>query len=1056
MFYRKKIILLILFGMYFFAFWRPSLSLYAEVFGKNKVQQSKIDWSLIESRYFDIYFVTGHEELGKMTVLIAENAYFHLYQFFQHPLLNRIPIIVYSSKQDFQTTNIIYPLLPEGIGGFTETYRNRVALPFDGSIKKFEDVLVHELVHAYINDMEGTFFRNPLFRGVTSNLPFWFSEGLPEYLALKGTNVYNSKFIIDMIINDQLRDIEFLGGFFAYRLGEAILVWISEEWDEDKVIEYFYNVRLHAEIHSATKQTFGFDFTELQDRFRLYVKRKYSHLINEMQTPWEVATRHTNSRETNNAQNVFPRFSPNGTDFVFFSTHKARTSIFRGSSFQLRKDEVIVRGEKTARFEEFHYQRNNLAWFPSDVFSDSSDSIIAFVAKTTFGDMIYFYDVIKKRVIEQRDFPQFDSIYEIDISPCGEYLAITAQMDNRCDLFIYNIFTRDLKRITDDNFFTFSPNWSIDGTKLSFVSERVLINDNPPPPDTQDDNDVISSPNIFGQMVQNIYYYDINAEIFYQITNDDFNNFHPIWIDDTQVAFITEKTGIANIDIVDISKNERATVTNILTGMQSFDYSSVNDLMIFSVYFNNAYEIFTLNKPFNDLNFSPYNTNISIEFSNDFHDYFRTDRFRFYGRDIEAEEIARREEISNRRVRSSDITPTNQRPRNRWDNNMDANEYEINDGDLRIDLFRHFPRGYNLDLRPDTQNYQSPIIRNYKPRFQIDSFWGGFAYSPAYGSIGLLQLGMSDIMGDHGIGISMDFNGHFEESNIILSYMYLPHRIDYGFALYNFVDYYLYRLRFPTPVHDYIENRQYQSGIFLMTRYPFSRFFRVDLDHSFYRYRSEWHLWNRITDQWEKESSETDYIYAPQLSFVFDNALFGSVGPMTGSRLTTVVRHSFSQKDNTFTTAYADLRNYALLSNRFSLANRLYIGVSEGERPENFTLTSFSGVRGVNDRSIRGNRKVATSLELRYPFIDFLRLGFPLPITITNIRGSVFTDIGSVWDNEDFRGMEDSKLKDIKLGFGFGPRLNLGFIVLRMDMAWTSDFVNHSKPSIYILLAEDF
>ena len=1096
-----------------------SFHLYGDVYGKNKVQQQKIDWSVIESRNFDIYFVSGHEDLGKMTVLIAENAYFHLYQFFRHPLNNRIPIIVFSSKQEFQTTNIIYPLLPEGIGGFTETLRNRVALPFDGSYKKFEDVLTHELVHAYINDMEGTFFRNPAFRGITSNLPFWFSEGLPEYLALKGTNVYNNRFIIDMIVNDQLRDIEYLGGFFAYRLGEALLVWISEEWNENKVVEYFYNVRIHADIHTASKMTFDLDFTELQDRFRFFVKRKYSNILHEMQTPWEIATRHTNPRDSQAMENIFPRFSPNGNDFVFFSTHKARTSILSGSTYQLRRDEVLLIGERTARFEEFHYQRNNLSWFP-DIASSSpapssslqgsfsetppaaisdftslssipypqSPKKIAFVAKTTFGDVIYIYDVENKKVISEREFPQFDAIYEIDISPCGSYIAITAQMANQCDLYIYNVNTEELERITQNNFFIFSPNWSHDGKKIAFVSEypEYTLSSHPTNLESNKisleriysvttsqseigttgvEHDIISSPNIFGKMVQNIYYYEVETGDFYKVTFDEYNNFQPIWINDTQIAFITEKTGVANIDIIDLERNERATVTNILSGMHSFDYSNLNETLIFSVYFNNSFDIYSIINPFQSLDFYSYHPvePISKRQINDFHDYFRTNRYRFYGLSISEmntaptipiSEIASDDNSSDEsRIETEEIEIAEEAYSSR-ESRYDRGRQET---DLRIDISRYFPRDYMLDLRPNTENYNEPIIKNYRPRFQIDSFWGGFAYSPAYGSVGLLQLGMSDIMGDHGIGVSMDFNGDIEESNIILSYMYLPHRIDYGFALYNFADYYLYRVREPDTNRDvYLENRQYQAGIFFLTRYPYSRFFRLDFDQSVYRYRSEWHRWNAYLGHWDKLDSTSDYIYVPQISLVFDNALYGSVGPMTGSRLTAVARHSFSQKDNTFTTFYSDLRHYTLLTNRFAIANRLYLGISEGERPENFTLTGFSGVRGVNDRSVFGTRKIATSIELRYPFIDVLRLGFPLPITITNIRGSLFTDIGTVFDKDEFRGMKDSQLHDIKLGFGLGPRINLGFFVLRFDIAWTSDFVNHSRPSYYFLLVEDF
>ena len=49
------------------------------------------------------------------------------------------------------------------------------------------------------------------------------------------------------------------------------------------------------------------------------------------------------------------------------------------------------------------------------------------------------------------------------------------------------------------------------------------------------------------------------------------------------------------------------------------------------------------------------------------------------------------------------------------------------------------------------------------------------------------------------------------------------------------------------------------------------------------------------------------------------------------------------------------------------------------------------------------------------------------------------------------------KLRDIKVGFGFGMRMNLGFFLLRYDLAWSTDFhVVSDKPSYYFSFGADF
>jgi len=134
----------------------------------------------------------------------------------------------------------------------------------------------------------------------------------------------------------------------------------------------------------------------------------------------------------------------------------------------------------------------------------------------------------------------------------------------------------------------------------------------------------------------------------------------------------------------------------------------------------------------------------------------------------------------------------------------------------------------------------------------------------------------------------------------------------------------------------------------------------------------------------------------------------------------------------------------------------LNAGISTGESPQRFTLDGLYGVRALNE-DIDGERMVLGSAELRFPFFDYISIAFPVPLQLRNIRGSIFADIGAAWDkNSDFRGVIDGKLNDIKFGYGFGPRINLGYFVLKLDIAWLTDLSNISKPMYYLSLTEDF
>src|SRR3972149_45262 len=91
------------------------------------------------------------------------------------------------SPNEFQQTNVVSDLIEENVGGFTEAFKNRVVIPFNGSFEDFRHVLHHELTHALIFDMlYGNILHSLFSRQALFNLPLWFSEGFAEFSSRHG------------------------------------------------------------------------------------------------------------------------------------------------------------------------------------------------------------------------------------------------------------------------------------------------------------------------------------------------------------------------------------------------------------------------------------------------------------------------------------------------------------------------------------------------------------------------------------------------------------------------------------------------------------------------------------------------------------------------------------------------------------------------------------------------------------------------------------------------------------------------------------------------------
>lgn len=131
-----------------------------------------------------------------------------------------------------------------------------------------------------------------------------------------------------------------------------------------------------------------------------------------------------------------------------------------------------------------------------------------------------------------------------------------------------------------------------------------------------------------------------------------------------------------------------------------------------------------------------------------------------------------------------------------------------------------------------------------------------------------------------------------------------------------------------------------------------------------------------------------------------------------------------------------------------------------------FYFSSFeTPLRGSLYYEHIGTRFALANLEFRFPLIRYLILGWPLPLGFQNIRGVVFMDVGSAWyGDEPFepasfkaQGLVQLNKEQAAAGFGFGARLNMGFFLIKYDLAWKTDFaVTEKKPVHYFTVGAEF
>ncbi|MFQ5905497.1 MAG: BamA/TamA family outer membrane protein [bacterium] len=346
--------------------------------------------------------------------------------------------------------------------------------------------------------------------------------------------------------------------------------------------------------------------------------------------------------------------------------------------------------------------------------------------------------------------------------------------------------------------------------------------------------------------------------------------------------------------------------------------------------------------------------------------------------------------------------------------------------------------------------------------FSPDWATGGFSYSTEYGFAGQTEIAVSDILGNHRIYFASDLFGNILESNFYLMYWYLPRRVDFGGWIFQEKDYYL---KYDESTIELLVERTFGASV--AASYPLNMFNRVEAHLSGFTIEDRFAVYEPFQEGFVQVGDPNlIYVVTPSISYVHDTAMWGFTGPIDGSRIKVAVARTIPLFKPTldYASGVADLRKYWKIEKRFSFAVRTVGAASIGRnaRDASYWIGGSQTLRGYDDYQFYGTQVAFLNAEFRYPFIDRLKLGFPLPLDFRSVRGAMFVDVGGA--TNDWRSFRVSKkddgifrLQDLKVGFGAGVRMRISFLVFKLDAAKSTDLSDVSRDTRwYFTLGSEF
>lgn len=523
-------------------------SLSAQYFGRNKVQYETFDFKVLKTEHFDIYFYPEMQKATEQAARMAERWYARLSRILNHKLRGRQPLILYSSSPDFQQTTAIPGVLGEGVGGVTEILKRRIVLPLGASLAESDHVIGHELVHAFQFDITSQ-GHSGSSRVASSalRLPLWFIEGLAEYLSIGPVDPHTAMWMRDVTRRDKLPAIKKLGDprFFPYRYGQSLWAYITGRWGDDEVERIMKTVSKTGDYEAVFKKVLGVSSDALSKDWHNEMKKTYEPLYQITQVTGESSRLLFKGTEENRL-NISPALSPDGKKIVFLSSR----DMFSIDMYlaDAETGEIIRKLVKTAvnpHFDSLQFIKSSGCW-------DAEGKRFIFGAIIRGKPVLTLLNVDEGKIEKEVVFSELGEILNPTWSPDGRFVAFSALEGGLTNIFIYDLGSGTLRKMTDDLYSDLYPAWSPDGRTIAFVTDRFST-----------DLSILSIGNYDLALMDSE-----TGEIEKVSGFKGAKNINPQWSPDSKsLYFLSDQNGISNLYRIDIDSRNIYQVSNIYTGI---------------------------------------------------------------------------------------------------------------------------------------------------------------------------------------------------------------------------------------------------------------------------------------------------------------------------------------------------------------------------------------------------------------------------------------------------------------------------------------------------------
>lgn len=975
---------------------------FAQYFGKNKPRYTNFDFKVTTSPHYEVYSYLKDKESLTRLIQWSEQWYDLHENILRDTFKSQNPLIFYNNHADFQQTTTISGNIGVSTGGVTEGLKNRVVMPMAMSNQQTFQVLGHELVHAFQFHMllggDSTGLQS------LANLPLWIVEGMAEYMSIGRIDAHTAMWMRNAVLSEDIPTLKQLSRnpkYFPYRYGQAFWSFLTGLYG-DKVIKPLFIATAKFGIERSVPMVIGISLDDLSDMWVKSLKNYYEPLFKSKKE--HAAGRTFLSKENSGNLNIAPAISPNGRYVVFLSEKSLfTTDLFLADVRTGKIVRKVASKTRSGKIDHLHYLESAGTW-------SANSKKFAYVIFSKGRNRLVVTEAESGKVLENfaiRNLPAFSNP---TWSPDGKTIVVNGLDNGQPDLFSVNLRTHSATQLTDDHFAEIQPTFSYDGQKIAFATDRISMKEG----------------RTHGAWKYNIGVMDIDSR---EIENLTFfpgaNNMNPIWDENNNLYFLSDRNGFRDIYRYNIDSANIHQMTEILTGVSgitkyspAITVSKKGNTLLYTHYVGNSYNI----------------------------------------------QKARPASMENKLVDPNDVDHTAATLPPGTTDQADI----VNPALVQMDKDQLIG---NADLKSE----------KYRGKFKLDHIQGsntgiGIGTSNTFGTntgfAGGVQALFSDVLGHNQLFTVASLNGEIYDFAAQALFLNTKKKIGYGLSLshipYRFSQYAQPKLEqvetnvgtidaVNYPVQTF---RYFVDAISGISQYAFSQTLRVEANLGYTNYGTRLDQYNNyyqaintgsslvpgpyLGQDREKLQSPPGFgLYSAGVALVGDNSYFGLTSPLSGHRFRISVEQFTG--DYTYTAALIDLRKYFWFEKFNISARALHYGRYGGDANtasnqlgalysidptlvrgyNNINLTNaFDTISGISFDQIRGSKIAVGNFEIRLPFTGPEKLSLiKSGLLITEL--AAFFDVGMTWLTNDQFG-EGTRIKPKALmSTGIAMRVNL-------------------------------